>query len=221
MTTDKKAKHKNSSKKIDGEAELDVLSEETEATEAAAEAAEAAGKKTAEPKELTPAQKIAELEAQLAEAQDKILRTHAEFMNYRKRTAKEIANARMFGLTDTITPFLQVFDHFNMAVIAAENSDNMDAIRQGLEMILGEYKKALDELHVERFEAAGKVFDPELHEAVAHEASDEIPENHIIKQWSCGYKIGERLLRPATVVVSSGPAAAEKEESSEPENEEQ
>ncbi|MCP3968371.1 MAG: nucleotide exchange factor GrpE [Lentisphaerae bacterium] len=226
MTTDKKCKHTKSSRKTDEEPELDILNEEAKAVKAAeeaekAKAAEETQKEAKKPKKLTPQEKITELEIQLAETQDKILRTHAEFMNYRKRTAKEIANARMFGLTDTITPFLQVFDHFNMAVMAAENSDNMDAIRQGLEMILGEYEKALDELNVERFEAKGKAFDPELHEAVAHESSDEIPENHVLKQWSCGYKMGERLLRPATVVVSSGPAAAEKEDASDEKSEEQ
>ena len=128
------------------------------------------------------------------------------------RTAKEIANARMFGQNDTILPFLQVFDHFSMAMTAAEKSENMDAIKQGLEMILKEYKKGLDELGVVAYDAVGEKFDPKLHDAMTNEPSDEIEEGYVIKQWNGGYKLGERLLRPATVVVSSGPANDEQDE---------
>ena len=70
-----------------------------------------------------------------------------------------------------------------------------------------EFKKAIDELSLVRIDTVGQKFDPELHEAVAHEVS-EAPEGEVIKQWSCGYKLGERLIRPAKVVVSSGPAKA-------------
>ena len=158
-----------------------------------------------EEKELSAEEKIEALEAELAEEKNSILRLKADFQNYRMRSAKEISNARLFGQSDTILPFLQVFDHFNMAMIAAEKSDNMDAIKQGLEMILKEYKKGLDELGVASFDAIGKEFDPTLHNAMTHEPSDEVEEGYVIKQWNVGYKLGERLLRPATVVVSSGP----------------
>lgn len=159
--------------------------------------------------EPTPEEKISQLDEALAAANDKYLRLQAEFQNYRKRAAKEISAARAFGAEDAITPFLQVFDHFNMAVQAATTSDNMDAIRQGLQMILDEYDKALKELGVVRFDAAGADFDPEIHEAMAHEPSDSIAEGKVVKQWNCGYRLGERLIRPATVVVSSGPARSE------------
>jgi molecular chaperone GrpE len=174
-----------------------------------------------EGKELTLEAQIEALNTELAETKDALLRQKADFQNYRKRTSKEIANARIFGQTDTIIPFLQVFDHFSMAMMAAEKSDNMDAIKKGLEMILGEYKKRLDELGVEPIDAAGKKFDPKLHEAMANEPSEEVEEGYVIKQWSVGYKIGERLLRPATVVVSSGPAEAEKPEKENQKEEEQ
>jgi len=162
-----------------------------------------------EVKELTAEEQIEALNVQLADSKDDLLRQRADFQNYRMRTAKEIANARMFGQTDTIIPFLQVFDHFNMAMMAAENSDNMDAIKQGLEMILKEYKKGLDELGVISYDAVGEKFDPKLHDAMTNEPSDEVEEGYVTKQWNVGYKLGERLLRPATVVVSSGPAKEE------------
>lgn len=163
-------------------------------------------------KELTAEEQVEALTVELAESKDDLLRLRADFQNYRMRTSKEIANARMFGQTDTIIPFLQVFDHFNMAMMAAEKSDNMDAIKQGLEMILKEYKKGLDELGVESFDAVGEKFDPKLHDAMTNEPSDDVEEDYVIKQWNVGYKLGERLLRPATVVVSSGPAENEENE---------
>ena len=163
-------------------------------------------------KELSPEEQIEALNVEIAEGKDNLLRLKADFQNYRMRTAKEIANARMFGQSDTILPFLQVFDHFSMAMTAAEKSENMDAIKQGLEMILKEYKKGLDELGVVAYDAVGEKFDPKLHDAMTNEPSDEVEEGYIIKQWNGGYKLGERLLRPATVVVSSGPANDEQNE---------
>ncbi len=140
------------------------------------------------------------------------MRLQAEFQNYRKRTFKEVSTARQNAVADTVLPFLQVFDHFNMAVRAAKQGDNMEAILQGMGMILNEYGKALDELGIKQVDATGAEFDPEQHQAVAHEASEEVADGTIIKQWSCGYKMGEKLMRPAMVVVSSGPAEAEADE---------
>lgn len=165
------------------------------------------------PVENTPEQRIASLEEELAGAHDRNLRLQAEYQNYRKRVSKDISTARYIAMTDAVTPFLQVLDYLNMAKAAAETSDNLDSIRQGLKMIMGEYQKAMDDLGVEKVDAAGEKFNPELHEALANEASEEIPEGNVIKQWSCGYRLGERLLRPAKVVVSSGPdKAADKQE---------
>jgi len=177
---------------------LDLIDNEAEETENSVE--------EIEEKELTAEEQVEALTAELAESKDDLLRLKADFQNYRMRAAKEIANARVFGQTDTILPFLQVFDHFSMAMTAAEKSDNMDAIKQGLEMILKEYKKGLDELGVVHYDAVGEKFDPKLHDAMTNEPSDEVEEGYVIKQWNGGYKLGERLLRPATVVVSSGPA---------------
>jgi molecular chaperone GrpE len=169
------------------------------------EAAEAVEASETEEQEQTLEEQIKALEDAVALAEDKTLRLQAEFQNYRKRTFKDISSARQLAIADTAQPFLQVFDHFNMAVDAAKKGDNMDAILQGMDMILSEYGKALDELGIKQFNAVGEKFDPELHQAVANEASDEIADGIIIRQWSSGYKMGEKLMRPAMVVVSSGP----------------
>ena len=156
------------------------------------------------------------LARELKELQDKFLYLQAEYQNYRKRAAKDIADARSFTVADTLSPFLSVYDYLTMAGMAAEQSDNLDAIRMGLKMIMGEFFKAFDELGVSKLESVGKKFDPNLHEAVANEASETVPEGEIIREWNCGFKRGEKLLRPARVVVSAGPEKAEEKQEEAP-----
>ena len=148
----------------------------------------------------------------LAELQAKYLYLQAEYQNYRKRVAKDIADARSYAYADALGPFMTVFDFLAMADTAAVQSDNIESIRQGLKMIIGEFNKAFDTLGVKPLETVGQKFDPALHEAVAHEASETVPEGTIIRQWSNGFKMGEKLLRPARVVVSDGAAKPEEPE---------
>lgn len=216
MTAKKDKTTEEKALKPDIEETAETASETEDSWETAEEVEES---EEVEEKEQTPEEQIKVLEDAVALAEDKTLRLQAEFQNYRKRTFKDISSARQLAVADTAQPFLQVFDHFNMAVHAAKQGDNMDAILQGMDMILIEYGKALDELGIKQFEAAGEKFDPELHQAVAHEASDEVEDGVIIKQWSCGYKMGEKLMRPAMVVVSSGPEQ-EAEAAEEPATEE-
>ena len=149
------------------------------------------------------------LQQQLAEMQEKFLYLQAEYQNFRKRSARDISDARSHAVADTLTPFLAVSDFLGMAQVAAEKSDNLDAIKQGLIMIIAQFDKALEEMSVRKFSAVGEKFDPALHDAVGREPSETIPEGVIIREWNCGYKIGEKLLRPARVMVSSGAAPAE------------
>ena len=150
--------------------------------------------------------------AELAALQEKYIYLQAEYQNYRKRMAKELAESRRFAVEETVHPFLTVYDFLTMAETAAVQSDNIEAIRQGLVMIIAEYRKAFDELGLKPFDAKGKKFDPELHDAVAHESSEEVPEGVVSKQWNCGFKLGDRVVRPARVVVSSGAPEEKKSE---------
>lgn len=152
------------------------------------------------------------LQLQLAQIQEKYLYLQAEYQNFRKRSARDISDARSHAIADTLTPFLSVSDFLAMAQVAAEKTDNLDAIKQGLTMIIAQFDKALEEMSVKKFSAVGEKFDPDLHDAVGREPSDSVAEGVIIREWNCGYKIGEKLLRPARVLVSSGPAAEEKKE---------
>ena len=150
--------------------------------------------------------KIAELEAKLAEKEKARLMALAEMDNQRKRFANEKDNLRKIIQTDTVFPFLQVFDHFKMAVDAAANTRNFDSLQKGMEMIQAEFDRAFGELGLDKIETVGRDFDPKLHEAVAYEPSDDVPKDKIIRQWCHGFKSGDRLVKPASVVVSSGPA---------------
>ena len=180
----------------------------------AGETAETAEKEEAAP-ELTEEEK---LKAELSQLQSKYLYLQAEYQNYRKRAAKDLADARAFTVADTLSPFLSVFDYLTMAENAAENTDNLEAVRQGLKMIMGEFFKAFDELGVRKFESVGQKFDPTLHDAVANEPSETVPEGGIIREWAGGFKLGEKLLRPARVVVSAGKKTPETAEAPSQEN---
>ena len=162
-----------------------------------------------EPKEtavtIDPHEEVTRLHGEIAELNDKLLRLRAEYENFRRRTFKDIATARSTAVSDTALPFINIFDNVAMAIVSAVNSDNLDAIRQGLQMIMGEYVRTIGDIGISKFDAVGAKFDPAIHDAVAHEPSAEVEEGTVLKQWTCGYKLGEKLLRPARVVVSAGP----------------
>lgn len=200
--------------KKDTEMKIKVESAE-EAAEQAAQAAEkeqpaSEAEKTPAPE--TPEEKVAKLEKALLEMEDKRLRLLAEMENQRKRAVKDMEAVRYNTMTDTLHPFFQVFDHFSMAVAATETTTNMQTLLEGMKMIRAEFDRAFSDLGIERIDATGKDFDPNTQEAMSQEASDTVPAGKVIRQWSFGYKMGDRLLKPANVVVSSGPAEKAEEE---------
>lgn len=162
-----------------------------------------------EPKKVKKDKKteIKELNEKIAELESKILYMQADYQNFRRRTAKDISDARISGTANALEPFLTVNDYLGMAQMAIEKSDNVEAIKQGIMMIIQQYEHAMDELNVSVLQTAGAKFDPELHEAMSQEYSDTIPEGCIIREMRKGYKMGERLLRPANVIVSKGKEA--------------
>ena len=117
---------------------------------------------------------LAALKKANEELLDKYLRVQAEYQNYRKRVSKDIASARNYAVIDTLTPFLQLFDNFSMAVRAAGETTNIDALVQGLNMIQNQYTKAIEDLGVTNYSAVGEKFDPQLHDLIreAHVAMD-------------------------------------------------
>jgi len=157
------------------------------------------------------AKKIAELEnnvlklvEKLAISEDKYLRLNAEFDNFRKRSLRERNDVRVSTQFEVLTSIIPVLDHFEFAMSSAEQSHNLEKLFEGMELIKTEFEKALASQGVELINAVGQPFDPRFHEAVAHEDSDEYEKDIVSKQWRLGYKIGDRVIRPATVVISNG-----------------
>ena len=149
------------------------------------------------------------VEELLAQETDKLLRLRADFDNYRKRMAREADEIRERSKIIVVSDFLPVYDFFRMAMDHASHTDDINALKQGMQMIMNEFSRAFEELGVKEIDAVGKAFDPKLHDAVKSEASEKVPEGMVISQWKAGYTLGERLIRPSSVVVSSGPAKQE------------
>lgn len=160
--------------------------------------------------ELTPAQ-IEELKAQAAKADEnweRLLRTTADFENFKKRAARERIETAQFATATLIQRLLPVLDHFEMAQAAAQTAgdEKLASLQAGVTMVQQQLKAALAETGLEEIDAAGKSFDPMLHEAVSQQETSEVPEGRVLQQLRKGYKFRERLLRPATVIVAKSPA---------------
>jgi len=163
--------------------------------------------------DITPEQ-LADLKARAAKADehwDRLLRTAADFENFKKRAARERHESAQSATAALIHKLLPVLDHFEMAQAATQNAQvpqgGMAALQDGIAMIQQQLKGILAETGLEEVDANGQVFDPMLHEAVSQLETADTPEGHVVQQIRMGYKLRDRLLRPATVVVAKKPAA--------------
>jgi len=142
-------------------------------------------------------------EAEIAELKDKVLRMHAEMENLRKRTQREVAEAHKFGVEKFATALLDVVDNLERALGVEEGNEK--AVREGVQLTLNSWHDMMRNFEVERIDAVGSDFDPHVHEALTQMPSEE-PEGTVIAQHVAGYTLHGRLIRPAKVLVSSGPA---------------
>ena len=154
----------------------------------------------------------AELQALAAKAdeyKDNWIRTAADFENFKKRAARERTEAAQFANASLLQKLLPILDNFEMAQNAAQNAEGekLSALQAGVAMIQQQLKNVLLESGLEEIDSAGKLFDPALHEAVSQQETAEIPEGHVVQQIRKGYKLRDRLLRPAAVIVAKAPAA--------------
>jgi molecular chaperone GrpE len=161
--------------------------------------------------EFTPEQ-LEELKARAARADehwDRLLRTAADLENFKKRAARERIEAAQAAAAALIQKILPVLDHFEMAQTAAQTAqdDKLASLQSGVAMIQQQLKNTLAESGLEEIDASGKPFDPTWHEAVAQQETADVPEGHVVQQLRKGYKLRDRLLRPATVIVAKKPAA--------------
>jgi molecular chaperone GrpE len=156
------------------------------------------------PPEVVAAQKPAEAELEKLKREreeliDRLARLQAEFENARKRAAREQQDFRDFALADAVKSLLPVLDSFDRALAQSTKSNDL---RGGVELIQKQFQDALGKLGLQPVPAAGQLFDPRVHEAIEMVETDEVADHHVLEELQRGYKMKERLLRPAMVRVA-------------------
>src|SRR5216117_2343581 len=148
---------------------------------------------------------MAGLQADLDRFRDLALRSQADFENYKKRSAREKEEAIKYANSSLLERLVAIIDNFELGLEAAKGESEQSPIYSGMTLVLKQLSDLLAETGLQPIEAEGKKFDPNLHEAIAHEPSDQFPEGIVLRQTRRGYRFRDRLLRPSSVVVSSGP----------------
>ncbi|PIE56006.1 MAG: nucleotide exchange factor GrpE [Desulfobulbus propionicus] len=148
---------------------------------------------------------------ELAETKDRLLRVAAEFENYKKRMERERSRLLKYAGEAILKDLLTTLDNLDRAVeqgkaASADTSQKLEAMLEGLDLTRKGLVSTLERYEVAPLTAVGQPFNPDEHDALTMEASDEIPANHVLKEYARGYMFKDRVLRHAQVVVSSGPA---------------
>jgi molecular chaperone GrpE len=152
---------------------------------------------------------LTQLQGDLDRFRDLALRSQADFENFRKRAAREKEDAVKYSNASFLERLIPIFDNFELGLAAARTGAENSPILAGMDMVAKQLNDFLLASGVEPVNGEGQPFDPNLHEAVAQEESADVEEGIVIRQLRKGYKLRDRLLRPATVVVSKGAPAAE------------
>ena len=144
------------------------------------------------------------LKQQLADANDRTLRLMAEFDNFRRRSAKEQLDLIETANGKLLEKLSEVQDNFERAFAAENKAKDLEAFEKGMQMIYNQFSKVLTDAGLEQIDPTGKEFDPNLHEALMQQPSETIPEGHVVTVFQKGYKLKNKILKTAKVIVSSG-----------------
>lgn len=198
MGKDKKVSKEEKNDRKNNTAQTEIQEEAVDAQTDSTQPEEAAAEAETELDSLTA--KIKELEEQVAQLKDKELRQFAEFDNFRKRTQREKAETYKNAAADCILPFITVLDNLERALEAsAEDND----FKSGIEMIVKQFREVLAKQDVHEIEALNQVFDPLVHNAVNQVEDENFGENTICQVFQKGYKMGDKVIRHAMVVVAN------------------
>ena len=157
----------------------------------------------------TQGESVDPLEAARQEAarfKDQLLRTAADYDNFRKRTRRDVSDAERKGRDDFLREVSPVFDNLERAVAHVEKATDVQSVTEGIRMVLKQLADTLQKLGVERVPTVGSPFDPAMHEAVQHLATAEHPPGSVAAEVQAGYRAQEKLIRPALVVVAKAPS---------------
>ena len=180
--------------KADDDAKADDTAKETKAEEQpAAPSADASTSSATET-----------LKAELAAANDRNLRLMAEFDNFRRRSAKEQLDLIETANGKLLEKLSEVQDNFERAFAAENKAKDLEAFEKGMQMIYNQFAKVLTDAGLEQIDPTGKEFDPNCHEALMQQPSETIPEGHVVTVFQKGYKLKNKILKTAKVIVSSG-----------------
>tara|TARA_B110000967_G_scaffold186107_1_gene206924 strand:+ start:195 stop:770 length:576 start_codon:yes stop_codon:yes gene_type:complete len=185
----------------------DTSEESEETTEAvAAEVVEETAAEAETPEvEATP---VETAEAEAAEMKSRWLRSVADMENYRKRIGREKQDIIRSAGASVVESLLPVLDNMKLGLQAAENHPEAKDVTFGFKMVDDQLKRALNEQGLEELIPDGEAFDPNFHECISHQSSSEVAEDIVIQTVRAGYRLNDRLIRAASVIVSSGPEKA-------------
>ena len=193
----------------------DAMKMEAEANKADAQAAgdaqaESGTEPSAEAAAEQPAEAAAEvdpteaLKQQLADANDRNLRLMAEFDNFRRRSAKEQLELIETANGKLLEKLSEVQDNFERAFASENKAKDLEAFEKGMQMIYNQFAKILTDAGLEQIDPTGAEFDPNMHEALMQQPSETVPEGHVVTVFQKGYKLKNKILKTAKVIVSSG-----------------
>lgn len=169
-------------------------------------------KAEAEEKEVKEETEVEKLTRERDEYLNSLQRLQAEFTNYRKRMVKDKEDFRKYALESFAQEVLLILDNFERALLAAEANHNFDSLSEGIKLIEKQFIEWLSTKNIKAIESVGKEFDPNFHQAMSHQGTDEQPENTVVAEMQKGYMINDKILRPALVVVSKAAEKSEQEE---------
>jgi molecular chaperone GrpE len=184
--------------------EQGVSDEELQRLAQAAEEEEAAGSLAKEIENLSIA--LDQKTKEAAEANEKYLRTYADFENYRKRVQRDQTDFRKYANEQMALELLTVIDHLSLAIKHANEAGGSEGLQQGVEMVHKQFRDVLEKFGIAPFKAQGEPFDPAMHDAMMQVETADVPENTVVRVFQDGYRYHEKVLRHAKVGVSKKPA---------------
>jgi molecular chaperone GrpE len=155
----------------------------------------------------SPEAKSDQLQADLKKAQEDVLRQQAEFENFRKRKQREMEEERRYAILPFARDLLPVVDNLERALAAASQAGDTSSLGDGVRLVSTQLMNVLAQHQCVRIPGVGAQFDPNFHQAIAQEASNEFPAGVVSREVQVGYKLYDRVVRPAQVFVSTGPAS--------------
>jgi len=147
---------------------------------------------------------IESLQEQLKQANDRVLRAQAELENFRKRARRDLEEQRQYANLPLVSDLIPAFDNLDRAVEAAEQNENATGLLEGVKMVAVQIHSILQQYNCRRVPAVGGEFDPNVHEAIAQEPSEDVPAGNITREVRVGYQLHDRVIRPSQVMVSTG-----------------